>query len=190
MKKDLIWSAFAIIVALVMFVVVACASGANPPPSASTPSGTAQPGTGPEAGQKRPAADGPRPELLHELPPVLMAAALSPLAKNDTEVQALLDKVIADMPVIPQDETARNTAFQQFVQAERNGDADAVTKARADLNAANSKLVADARQLYQQDVVPLRERIRELRSNRGGAAPEAAQHSANAANPHTPPSEN
>jgi hypothetical protein len=188
MRKDLIWSVFAIVVALLMFVVVAYATDPNPNPLSPSPTGTTQPGAGPETGPKRPGpGGGPRPEILHELPRVLMAAAVNPQAKNDPEVQKLLDKAIADMQVVQQDEAARNAAFQQFVQAERSGDADASQKARDDLNSANVKLVADARQFNQQDTAPLLKRIHELMA-KGGVTPETG---GNSRTPHSaPPSEN
>jgi hypothetical protein len=168
MRKDLIWSFFAIMVALVMFVVVAYAAEPSSTPAAS--SVTTQSGTGPESGTKRagPAAfDGARTDMLRDLPPILMFAALNPLTKNDPEVQRLLDKSITDMQAAQQDETARNGAFEQFVQAERSGDDNGISKARGDLNSANAKLVAGARQFYQQDVIPLRKRIQELRAGGG-----------------------
>ena len=112
------------------------------------------------------------------MPQILIIAAVNPHAKNDPEVQTLLDKTIADLQVVQQDEAARLLAFQQLVQAERGGDADAIQKAREDINSANVKLVADAKQLSQQDVGPLRKRVRELMAH-GGLTPETG-------NPPTP----
>ena len=106
------------------------------------------------------------------MPQILIVAAVNLRAKNDPEVQALLDKAIADLQVVQTDEAARLIAFQQLVQAERGGNADAIQKARDGVNSANVKLVAHARQFNQEDVGPLRKRVRELIA-RGAPTPEA-----------------
>jgi hypothetical protein len=169
MKKDLIWSIFAIAVALLMFVVAACAAEPNANPALPTPAFTTQLPPAPHPGPRPlPPGDGPRPEM-RELPRILMIAAINPQAKNDPEVQTLLDKVIADMQAMQQDEAVRLAAFQQLVQVERNGDADGTKKALEDLNAATQKVKADAK-LMNQDVQPLERKLHELRPGEGGAA--------------------
>ncbi len=167
MRKHLSWSIPAVAPALLMFVAVAYAADPSPNPVSPSTAPTTQPGAGP----RRPGAgEFQRPDA-RDLPQILFIAAVNPRVKNDPEVQALLDKAIADMEVVEQDEIARLLAFQQLVQAERNGNAEALQKARGDVSSANVKLVADGRQLNQQDMGPLRKKIREL-MGRGGAAPE------------------
>jgi hypothetical protein len=189
MRKDLIWSIFAIALALVMFVVAACAT--DPNPNSPSPAVTAQPASGQQTGPKRSGpGDGPRPEMfMHELPQILMNAALNPQTKNDPEVQKLLDKAIADMQILQQDEAARLPAFQLLVQAQRNDDTAAAKQAWDALNAASLKLKADAMQFLQQDMLPLRKRIQELRT-KAGATPEAGYRQGNGGNSRTTPSEN
>jgi hypothetical protein len=168
MKRDLAWSLFAIAVALLMFVVAAYAADSSPAPSAPSPAVTAQPVAVPHTGLRRPGpGDGPRPGM-GELPRVLMVAAINPQAKNDPEVQMLLDKVIADMQVSQQDDAARLAAFKQLVQVARSGDDDGATKAMQDLNSATQKLRADAKQV-SQDMQPLEKKVHALRPGDGGA---------------------
>ncbi len=155
------WSIIAVMAALVMLAVAAYAADASAAePAAGAGSGPRWPGPG----------ESLRPET-HELPQILIVAAVNFRAKNDPEVQTLLDKAIADLQVVQQDEAARLLAFQQLVQAERGSDADAIHKARDGVNSANVKLGADTRQFYQQDVGPLRKRVRELIA-RGASTPE------------------
>lgn len=171
MRKHLIWSGVAVAAALVMLVVVAYAADPNATPVSPSTAGATQPVAGQGAATKRPGpGDSQRPDT-GDLPQILMVAAVNLHAKNDPEVQTLLDKAIADLQVVHQDEAARLLAFQQLVQAERGADADAIQKARDGVNSVNLKLVADARQFNQQDVAPLRKRVRELIA-RGGSTPE------------------
>jgi hypothetical protein len=182
MRKHLIRNVLAVVAGLGLFV--AQGGAADPSGSARPPSvaGAEQPGAGPVTGLRRPGpTDIPRPDT-RELPPILIIASVNPQAKNDPEVQKLLDKAIADLEIVQQDEAARNAAFGQFVQAERNGDADAIQKAHKDVSSANAKLVADARQFNQQDVAALRRRIHELMSH-GGSRPETAKRPDNSGNP-------
>lgn len=126
------------------------------------------------AGPGDPAAAGPKAKFgagmmaepwrkeLRELPAMLMMGATAPWAKNNPEVQALVDKAIADMTVMQQDEQARLAAFQAVVQAERAADPKAIQAARDGLKAAAAKLHADAQQLYKDDLEPLDKKIREI----------------------------
>jgi hypothetical protein len=185
MRKDLIWSVFAIAVALVMFVVVAYATDQNPNPVSPVPAGTAQPVLAPGTGPKRPGpADGPRPDM-QELPRILMNAALNPRAKNDPEVQALLDKAIADMQIVQQDQVARLAAFQQLVQVARGGNVDDTKKAMEDLNAATQQLRTDAKQV-RQDLEPLEKKVRALLP-KGISTPETGGRPGNGGNPPNTP---
>jgi hypothetical protein len=162
-KKDLAWSVFAIMVALVMFVVVACAAEPTAGAPARIAAGATQPG----------AAEKPR-QGIPEFPQILMLAAVNPQVKNDPEVQTMLDKVIGDMQAVQQDAAARLAAFQQLVQAERGAVPDACKKAREDLNAAIQKQQADAKQVTQ-DAEPLEKKVRELhRAANGGNRPAPA----------------
>ncbi len=139
MRKRSMGSIVAVMAAVATLAVTA---------SAADPS-AAQPVPGQGAAPKRSApADLQRPET-GELPQILIVAAVNLRAKNDPEVQALLDKAIADLQVVQTDEAARLIAFQQLVQAERGGNADAIQKARDGVNSANVKLVAHARQFNQ-----------------------------------------
>jgi len=179
MKKYFSACASAVPAALLTIAVAAYAADPSPNPVAPSSAATTQAPVGPGAGPRR-AVETQWPDS-RDLPQILFIAAVNPRVKNDPEVESLLDKAIADSQVVQQDEAARLEAFQHLVQAERNGNAEALQKARVEVNSANVKLVADAKQLNQQDVAPLRKRIRELIS-RGGAAPEAgtppAPHSA------------
>lgn len=162
MRKHLVWSVVAVAAALVTLVFAAYAADPNAAPPSPSTAGATQPVAGTGAAPRWPGpGDSLRPDT-GELPQILMVAAVNLRAKNDPEVQMLLDKAIADMQVIQQDEAARLLAFQQLVQAERGGDADAVRKARDGVNSVNVKLVTDARQFNQQDMGPLRKRLREL----------------------------
>lgn len=174
MRTNPIWSVFAVAAALVVFVVAAYAADPNPNSHSPSAAGTAQPGAGPTTAPQRPGlGDTQRPDT-RDVPQLLLVAAVNPRTKNDPEVQTLLDKAIADLQVVQQDEAARLVAFQQLVQAERGGDADAIQKAREGVNAATVKLATDARQFNQQDAGPLRKRMHELMSN-GGSTPDTAQ---------------
>jgi hypothetical protein len=183
-EKNPIWSVFAVAAALVMFVVAACAADPNPSPLSPSAAGTTQPGAGPATRPQRPGPGDPaRPDAL-DMPQILLVAAVNPRAKNDPEVQTLLDKAIADLQVVQQDEAARLLAFQKLVQSERSGDADSIRTAREGVNSATVKLAADARQFNQQDMGPLRKRVHELMSN-GGPTPDTAHRPAP---PSAPPS--
>jgi len=180
MLRNLIWSVFAFAAALGMFVVAAYAADPNPNSPSPSAAGTAQPGADPATGPRRSGPGDPQRPDSRDVPQILIVAAVNPRAKNDPEAQALLDKAIADMQVMHQDEAARFSAFQQLVQAERSGDADAFKKAREDFNAATQKMQADVKQFNQQDVVPLRKRVHELMTN-GGSAPDTGHRPATTA---------
>ena len=109
---------------------------------------------------------------------MLMMAATAPWAKDNPEVQSLVDKAIADMTVMQQDEQARLAAFQALVQAERGADPKAIQAARDGLKAAAEKLHVDAQQLFKDDLEPLDKKLREI-------APEGAM-KAPKGNPETP----
>lgn len=186
MRKDLIRSVFAGAAALAMFAVAAHAAGPNAVPISPSAAGTIPPGVGPGPGPRRPGPGDLQRMDTRELPQILMVAAVNPHAKNDPEVQTLLDKAIADLQVMQQDDAARLLAFQQLVQAVRSGDAVGVRKAREDFNAATQKVHADARQFYQHDVTALQKTIRELIAS-GGVTAGTGNRPVNGAGPTVPP---
>jgi len=112
-----------------------------------------------QLGPGRPGLEGRPMADIHRL---LMIAVTAPWAKDNADVQKLVDAILADRKTMLTDEGTRVAAVEQLVQAARAGDAAAVKAAREALKAANEKCAADARQL-RDDLRALHEKIRALR---------------------------
>lgn len=96
-------------------------------------------------------------------------ATRAPWAKDNADVQKLVDKIIADRKSMLQSETVRLGAFEKFVQANRAGDETAIKSAHEALKTANEKAMADMRQM-REDFDALKTKMDELRpaGDRGG----------------------
>ena len=95
----------------------------------------------------------------------LMNALTAPWAKDNAEIQALVDKVLADQKAVQAAQAAQNEALAAFVAANRGTDAAAAAAARKVLDDANRKLAEDNRAL-NDDMRALNGKMSELNPNR------------------------
>lgn len=107
----------------------------------------------------------------------LIMATREPWARDNADVQKLVDKVIADRRAVLASENARLDSLEKAVLANRGGDQAAIKAAMEAFRTANEKVMADEKQM-RDDLRALEEKIRELNPNpqiapgRGGDRPQ------------------
>jgi len=133
---------------------------------------------GPRGGATREGVEGRRPgrpghvgRLIERL---IMTAVAAPWAKDDAELQGLVDQGIADRRTMINSESACLTAFENLVKGIRAGKSKEELKPEIDaLKAAREKLREDTKKL-RDDLKAIRDRLKELRPERTEGA-EGAQ---------------
>lgn len=99
-----------------------------------------------------------RRAYVHQL---FRVALLAARAREDAELQALVDKAIADRKAMINAESARLDAFEDLVKAVRSGDKEQIVAKREALRQATVKL-RDATEKVIKDVIAIRDRLHEL----------------------------
>lgn len=108
----------------------------------------------------------PGKRIAHLIGRVIMMAVAAPWAKDDAEMQRLVDQAIADRKTMIGSESARVGAFENLVRGIRAGKTKEELKPEADaLEAATKKLRQDARKLHEH-LRAIGKRLRELRPER------------------------